>query len=540
MAAPSDSGGSGSPPPWSCRPGPSGGRRPLTGQLLFSPTPHQWAVGLAIAITLALRSTLMLTHGSYVGIDGGAYILSAMDVMGEKAVSVGFPRPPLAPGWTFVPFLEIWGADLGYRLWAIAASLPMLLPIYLLARDLVNKPAALFCLAFASVDLMLMEMMVDGALPLLAFTFLGLAIWAAIRLTGGWSRLHFLVLAASVGILPYVNQPVTGIAVVLTPALAVSLWWHLRADERTAQRRVNLLLHVLPALFLGVLIALPAAPWYLANMPGNAELRYPGPILFPVSPLDISPYQAVIVFAVCSLVYLRSKGPEGQRPDYRIKAICVLAAVMALMALFISYDEGIINILFRARYGMALVVYPALGWLVCGGWPGKDWRREWNIPVMAGLVFLLLTAFYVKDFRDHTAIKDQVTPETVRALKIAKSEGAGKAIITDFYSLSHWVAALNGVESPNVWGLAPAPKHVKSDREVRCLLGWVDGCDYRAAAGALDAEYILIDHRFPDLKSGQRAYGAVEEMDPWGGLGDAPWLRLRYREGEVSLWEIGG
>lgn len=507
---------------------------------LFLLITHNWLATAIVLFSLFLRLTLMLLHDDYVGIDGGAYILSALDVQGEKEVSVGFPRPPLAPGWLFVPFLELWGPSLGYKLWAILASLPVLLPVYLLGRDLVNRSGGLFCLAFYSLDFMAMEMMIDGALPLLAFALLGMAVWAIYRLVEQWSRLHFFVLAAAIGLIPYINQTTTGLAAILLPILLLATWKWLRKDkgEPAPIFQANIIFHILPAMLLGTLLSLGALPWYLANMPGNDELRFPGPILFPVSPLDTSVFQAILVLALCCWLYNRGRQEELERPDYRLKSAGVLLAIMGVMALFVSYDEAVINIIFRARWLMALLVYPIIAWFLCLYWPLDKWRKDW--PIYSALIaaFAVLVGVYVWGFNDHAKFKDQALPETVAALEIAAQERPGMAIITNFYSLSHWVAALNGVESPNVWALEPSPKYQEEDRLVRCLFGWVSVCDVELAAQELNAGYLLVDARFPELDMGQRAYGAIREKEPWRDMDKQPWLTLRYQEGKASLWEV--
>lgn len=489
-----------------------------------------------MAVLLSLRLFLAFTHAPYLGIDGGAYVLSALDVQSQNQTSVGFSRPPLAPGWGLVPFIWAFGVDDGYKLWTVAFSVLPLLPVYLLTRTLVNKSAAIFALAFMSVDMMQMEMMVTGSLPLIGFAFIGLAIWAIFKMTHEWFRWRYwLTLVASVAILPYVNQTAAGIGAIILPLTVICCWIFSKkqlGEVGSGPKRVNLIVFVLPAAFLGFLIGLGSLPWYLANAPGNAELRFPGPILQFVHWLD--PALLLQFPLVCVLIYYLRK----ETTDYRMRTIGVLLGVLGVMILFLSWDEALINILYRSRYFLAVLVYPAIAFLLCRTFPLlPSFRQEWATILPMTACWLALLWGQVVVFNLQTGFKDMVYPETVRALEIAKAEHPDKAIISNAYSLSHWIAAINQVESPNTWSVEPSPYYKKSDYRVRCVLGWVADCDAQAATRALNAGYILIDEKFPDNIGSPPVYGAPTE-DEWANLADVPWLRLKFAQGSVKLWEI--
>ena len=492
----------------------------------------QWVV-LIVALTLALRLGLALPHEPYLGIDGGAYVLSALEVQGKNATSVGFPRPPLAPGWLLVPFIELWGIDFGYKVWAVLFSFLPFIPVYLLTRDLVNKSAAIFALAFFSVDMLQMEMMVTGSLPLIGFTCIGLAVWCVFRLSSSWSKLHFGLLAGSVGVLPYINQTAAGIGGIVLPLVTMALFILVRREkgQDAWPYQLNLIRYVLPAALIGGIIALGSLPWYLANAPGNSELRFPGTLLIFVNWFDPAlliqfPISVILVFATWKVT-----------KDYRMRTIAVVISVLSVMILFLSYDEAVVNLLFRPRYFLPILVYPTIAFLLCRTFPLlPSLRKEWDVAVPMVAVWLFLFGWgqwYV--FDNQVFFKDMVFPSTANALEISKAEHPQKAVITNSYSLSHWVAALNQVESPNTWSLEPSPYYKESDEHVRCLLGWVAGCQPEAAAAALNAGYILIDGRrniwAPPV------YGAPTE-DTWGNMPSVPWLRLRYAEGTLKLWEV--
>ncbi|KKK64449.1 hypothetical protein LCGC14_2984090, partial [marine sediment metagenome] len=77
-----------------------------------------WAI---IAAGFCLRLGLTLAHNGFLGVDGGAYFLNMLDVLGQEHTEQGFPRPLLAPGWTLFPFAELFGWDIGYKIWASVA-----------------------------------------------------------------------------------------------------------------------------------------------------------------------------------------------------------------------------------------------------------------------------------------------------------------------------------------------------------------------------------------------------------------------------------
>lgn len=495
----------------------------------------QWAAFFVI-ILLSLRLFLALTHAPHLGIDGGAYILSALDVQGQQHTDVGFTRPPLAPGWLLAPFINLFGLDVGLKVWTALFSVLPLLPVYLLTKTLVNKSAAIFALAFFSVDMMQMEMMVTGSLPLVGFTLIGMAIWAMIGLSEWFSKRHFWTLVFSIGLLPYVNQTATAIAMIVIPIIPVAMFYFLHREKGAMGAgpfQTNIVFNIPVALLLGSLIALGALPWYLANAPGNSELRYPGPLLLFVKFMD--PAFALQFPIVAFLVYWLFKVTK----DYRIRTLAVVMGILGVMILFLSYDEAIINVLYRSRYFLGLLVYPAIAYLLCRTWPiFKSLKEDWSLILPMVAVWIGLLYMQVWIFNAQTNFKDMVFPETARALQIANSEHPGKAIITNAYSLSHWVAAINQVDSPNTWSLEPSPFHKETDLKVRCLLGWVPNCNPEAAALDLNAKYILIDERMPDDIMAAPVYGAPGE-DEWANTYNVAWLHLRKSEGSVRLWEIG-
>ena len=499
----------------------------------FKVTHWQW-VTFFIAVLIVTRLALALTHVNYLGIDGGAYVLSALEVQCKDTTSVGFPRPLLAPGWLLVPFINAFGIDVGYKIWTSLFSVLPLLPVYLLSRDLAGKGAATFAVAFFSVDLMQMEMMVTGSLPLIGFTCIGMAIWSIFRLAERkveW--LHFGILATSLGILPYINQTSAGIAVVLLPVMVIGLWKFANAEKSAGEagpRQCNIIFYVLPAAFLGLLLALGSLPWYLANLPGNSELRFPGPILTLIRPGDTAWAQ----LALCvGLIYLLFKATK----NYQVRTLGLLIGVLAALFLFLSWDEAIINVLYRSRYMVGLLFYPGVAFLMSRYiFPlSRSIKEEWMVIFPMVAMWLALLGGQVAVFYIQASLKDMATAPVVEALSHAHGD---KAIITNAYSLSHWVAALKQVESPNTWTLEPSPFYKEQAIEINCLMGWVADCEPSLAIESLNAGYILIDERWPS-RFEHPVWGSPER-NPWHPLKDVPWLILKFSRDGVTLWEILG
>jgi len=486
-----------------------------------------------VAFALIFRLTLVLTHDPMLGVDGGAYLLSRNTVLGDEPTGVGFPRPPLAPGWLLVPFTEVFGDDKGFKIWTALASLLPLLPVYLLARDISGKSAGIFALAFMAVDLTQMEMMVTGALPQVGFALIGLSVWALLRLSEGWSRKHAWVLALSLGLIPYINHTSAGIAVVVLPIVFGYLAWKVKRNETFQylywRGYLKQLGRMVGAAAIGAIIGLGALPWYTRVFPVTGELNYPGPFLWMVHPVDFAVEQAIIGWSVVIMVAV-TKAP------YKVKALAVMVGILSTMLLFLSSDETIINLLYRPRYLLALPLYACIAWLVFN--KGNVDTKSGVFFGMAATVWIALVFGQAWIFDRQTTYSDMILPETAEILESIK--GDDRAVITNSYTLSHWVAALNKVKSPNTfaWRLGPSPYYQESDRNVRCLLGWVPGCDPVKAKKALNAGYILIDQRFPYYSNrASNVYGAISE-DTWGNLPDVPWLHLQKEIPPIQLWAV--
>jgi hypothetical protein len=483
---------------------------------------------LAIVIcgALALRLVLTLTHPGHLGVDGGAYLVGMAATMGDERI-IGFPRPPLAPGLLLYPFVELLGADIGYKVWSALASMAPIVPVYLFAKR-VPSPRfknLIVCgtVAVLSLDLLHGEMIVTGSLPLLAFGFLGTAWWAMGSLAEKRNWPDTLILAGSLAIIPFINQTAAGIAVVTVPVYLLALCW--------SHRDLDPLRGNIIGLAAGGLAALTALPWYLEVLPVTGMLNYPGAVIFITHPFDSAWWQLLLAWPIGIYVARNAK-------EEWLRSLGVLVCLLGTLVIFVSTDETIINVFYRSRYLLCLPLYICLAWIVATKWlPALRWPAY--APALAVVAISVMAYGYVWQFNNQARYSGMATPTTTRALEHIAGYNDGQAIISNSYSLSHWVSALNKVPSPHTSTHHPPSSFVASDVAVRCLMGWIDGCDPYLAQQELDAGWILIDRRFPNYNS--RAPGiflAPNGPSLWDDTGETPWLTDVYREGSTQVWRI--
>ena len=310
-------------------------------------------LSVVIFSALALRLGLTLTHPGHLGVDGGAYIVGLAATLGNDDTGVGFPRPPLAPGLTLWPFIELFGVDAGYKIWSSFASMAPILPVYLLAKRIHVKrhknALVVGTVGFLSLDLLHGEMLVTGALPLLAFGFLGTAWWAMGRLAEERNWPDTFILAGCLFIIPFVNQTAAGIAVVTIPAYLLALCW---AHNDLGPLRGNII-----GLVIGGLAALTALPWYLQVLPVSGMLNYPGPFIFVTHPFDSAWWQFLLAWPIGIYIFKAAK-------EEWLRALGVLVCLLGTLLIFLSTDETVINVFYRSRYLLCMPLYICLAWIV--------------------------------------------------------------------------------------------------------------------------------------------------------------------------------
>lgn len=508
--------------------------------------PH-FVLLLLLAFALGLRLYLVLSHQGFLGVDGGAYLLSRNDVLGNEPTGAGFPRPPLAPGWLLVPFTYLFGDMLGYDLWSALAAFALIPAFYLLARVLLTRWQALIATAFISVDMLHGEMMVTGALPLLGFALLCIVLWAITKVYQATvvpepnAPFHWAILpgGAAAAALPFVNHTATGLAAIVVPiyiislelfgrrTLAAILLGFLRRDIEQQDEGGYGLLNGMTIAVMGLVGLLSALPWYLDVAPGSGIFHYPGPWVYLSGWGDSAWIQFAIAVPVGIWIAWKGKSPP-------LRSLGVLTALLGTLLIFLSTDETVINIFYRSRYLVMVPLTISIAYIVGRWWLRTDWRLA--VPITASL-FVLLSLGFVTQFWGQARYSDMATPEVVEALGVIEEDGNGEGVIANGFTLALWVAALNRVPVAWTFTWEPPRDYVETDKDVRCVLGWVDGCDPAQAAERLDVGYVLVDSRFPYYNArAPSIYGAPPEL--WGTVERAPWLEKVHQEGTVQAWRL--
>jgi len=458
-------------------------------------------------------------------VDGGAYLLSVNTVLGDEPTNAGFPRPPLAPGWLLVPFLSAFGDDVGYKVWSTLASMLPVIPVYLFAKRINHRYAAPFAVAFLLVDLLHAEMIVTGALPLIGFSLLGLVWWAMCSLSERWSWRAAATLTLSLGLIPWVNQTTAGLAIVTIPVLFLALLWYNRSAPGIITKRI------LPPLVFGGSIALGALPWYMDVLPVTGILNYPGPFIYLTHAFDSAWWQFLLAWPLGLWMIRRGKEPW-------LRSLGVLTVLLGTLLVFLSTDETVINIFYRSRYLLAIPFYVGISWVIWDRLAPQmpPWLKTAS-PWLSGAAMVILVVGYVSQFNRQTGYSDMATPATVEALELIAREDPGAGVVNNSFTLALWISALNKVPSPHTWTWQPPSRFIETDKDVRCVLGWVVGCDHSGAAGRLGAGYVLIDTRFPNYNS--RAPGIyLAPENQWEVTAETPWLTKIFEKGATLAYKI--
>ena len=480
----------------------------------------RWVVAIILA-TLVLRLVVSLTHPGFLGVDGGAYLLQAKRLLGLDIPLLGFQRPPLAPGWMLVPFIELLGDDAGYKIWNALSSVLIVPAAYLLAQRILTPKQAVIATAFVALNPWHWEMLVTGSLPIIGISLIFAALWGMMAvIEGDAGRWHKIAIIGSIGLIPYVNQTSTGLAGLALPALVIAY---------AVQARSFKPFHtIMPYWVIGAILALPSLYFYGDVLFNSAYVAFPGSKLY----LYRGYHGGMLVAAYGLLIaYHAIKHGEPQ-----IKALGVVLAAHSFLPLFASHDEAIVNVLYRSQH----LATPLL--MVVGTWyVAREVERlpQLRVAVGAGMAAVVLLGASLWVFDRQASFSDMVTPDMDR-VRTHIPESYDGWLITTNGSTAYWLGALQGLPSYHTFSSEPPPAGQEWYPSVRCVLGWVEGCEPRQAAQKLETEWILIDTRFPiDTHLEPPIYGAPEDV-PWSTLDNAPWLTEVASSGTVGLWKVKG
>lgn len=337
---------------------------------------------ILLVVALALRFYVVFAVDGYLGVDGGAYLLSHNDVLGRETSGItgpGLPRPMLAPGWLLVPFVSAWGMDTGLKVFAAVSSLVPILAVYTLARGYVPERSALIIATLTAADIWQAEMLVTGTMPLVAS---GLLMWALAAV----DRHRYYWLVVIIPLIALTNQTTAGITLFVLPVWVIGhvLRTASYSDRRmritepflftdVTIRRINTIaLNLTPIIVYGTLGAIIAAAlsWsvYAAQVPGGEYVSFDGPLFYLSTWRD--PVWIQIGMALAA-VYVLKRYLGGTS----LPLVMVLAATSFVMV-WLSYDEAVINVMYRSRYFIMPIIYLSI---VAALWErkrGPAWERS--------------------------------------------------------------------------------------------------------------------------------------------------------------------
>ena len=465
------------------------------------PAAARVALAAVLVAGVLLHAAVALSADGFLGIDAGAYLLSKEAVLGND-LGTDFTRPPLAPGLLLVPFTRLFGDVTGYAVFAVAAAVPLPLVTAVWVRSFAGAWPAALAAGLVAFDWLLMGMFASGALPLLGFATVVLA---AYGLSSGRPRLAVLGIALT----PWLNQTSAGLLFLLLP-----LWWLMLPDKPRNAR----------AVLAGGLLALLALPWYMDAGPASAKLVYPGPIIGVHHPLEPQLWLgAIACYALWSMG--RALSRRGTAPPAPVRLAMATAAALAVLQLFTSHNEAVLNLFYRSTY-LAMPFF----WLAMLYW----WRSSTVRLAPRAWLAVLAAVALIAGQQGWQQARFSSTADTAALAVIDRIPEDAGTIGVNFYSLALYTSARTG--KPAIWAsmLEPPRAYADADQQVRGLLGWTE-----SPPQAHQVTHLLVDERHPKkafMGAPQAAYyDAPQQLWDQESL---PHLALVAREGPVKLYAV--
>ena len=480
---------------------------------------------LAAGLILAARLWMAVSHPSFLGVDVGAYLLSRNAVLGEGNWGLDFTRPPLAPGWLLVPFTTLWGDQNGYAVFQAVGGMAPYAPFWLLVRRFLSPCQAFVALLFVMVDFLLAQMFVTGVLPLIGFAWVLLLIWGLLEILDFDLFVPSMAVMVSLPMIAYTNMTAAGITAVLLPVFLVLL-------RVFGGRPLEARTFALP-LVVGGLLAFTALPYYLGTAPAGAQTRWGGDLW------AFEYVQAIWAWILLVSPWLIAAIVTRKAP-FEVKVLAVICGVCMALAMFKSADETLMNLIYRPRYLAPFLYWPILVWVACHYWP-KGWPAMKRLGLGLTAAFLcLFTLMGYTQFHAMSRLSDQTNANVERALALIPKDAP---VITNSSSLTQLIAGRRPTMRRGYWmeSLEPPPAQKASDELVRCILGWVPGCDQAAAVEATGARYVLVESKL-DIQLGRGAWWGMDSVERGMALLDesAALRRVGQWGPTVKLWEVTG
>lgn len=489
---------------------------------------------MALAV-IVVRLALVGQHQGLWGVDVGAYLISAHSYMGIDQ-SVDFLRPPFAPGLLLVPFLRLFGDDIGTKLFAVAATVPLSAAWWWLCRHVLTPWQSVYAMVLLSADWMLAEMFAAGDLPMIGFAALLVAIVALWRFSERYDWRMGAMFVASAAAIPYVNQTSAGIAVLVLPLALVAIGLERRRLTPTIVR-------ITPWAILAGTLCLPLVTIYLAVAPGAGILRYPGPLVTTYPWPNIAWVLALAGAAFAGLLLWRSRG--------LMRVFGVILLCLAFLVPLFSRDETVLNVFYRARYLESMLISLAAVWGVGRLLAMPDGKvAGWLYAGVAAPAFIIIAATQIQS---SIARDTMITTDTMAALEYIAKQPENGTLIANSYSMALGIAGLTNRTVAWPQAYEPPRAYTEQHADVLCILGWDDGCDVDQAVARRDAAYVIVDTRWPAHSRYSRPsdtnrwdpkrdfgyiWGMPQVPDPWAVTANQPWLTPVFEQGSTVVWQI--
>ena len=399
--------------------------------------------------------------------------------------------------------------------------------VYLLSRKLLNAANSLLATLFIAIDPFQAEMIVTGALPLIAMSLYLFCLWGIIDIIQKKVNiLNVSITIISLALIPFINQTTAGIIFVILPFVFLQIFCE---EYLNFWNKFNFRKYIplVSTVFIGGLISLFSLPYYLKVLPGSELMSYPGAWVYLAHD-----GVAWFTFLTCGFlgIYIFNKSSNLVPRIFAIHLI-----LMGTLALFLSYDETIINVFYRSRYFVRFFFYSSLIWVFLY-LQNKQLIKPF-IPKLISTFFIYLLIFtYGWTFNTQSEYSKTITKNSEIAIEIMEGSGH-ENVISNSFSMSLWVSALMKVQSPHIWTSEPPSAHTETDQKTRCVLNWIKDCDYEKAIENLNVSHVLLETRFPYYKENVEG-NYLAPANQWEVTNQASWLDLIYEKGTTRLYRI--
>ena len=492
-------------------------------------SPLLWLLALLVFVAAALTAFqfLLVAGGTSLLADDGAYLLNRDAWLGVSHDTALQPRPPLAPGGMLVPFTSLLGNVAGMKAWGIVGFLFVLSATYYLSRGVFTPMMALATSALTSVSFWMIEGWIAAALVLYGWALVAVAFrpvvdWAM----GVQSTWRIALMAASLGLLPFVNQTLAGLCVLL---FAVGLPTALLVRRRDYGFRGSW--WFLGGLLAGGSVAIFSLPYYLPVAPGGDVVSYGEQPIMIMLVDEVHPFVQATAASVLIATWVFWKpvkeGPAGLKVMYSGMVLC------AALIPFESSDEAIWNLSYRANYLSAMFI-PAL--MVQTGCRMGLGQKSFGVCFFGSLTFVIIFLVTVQN----TVTKPDIHADAVLAYEwlsdnsaeheAVVSRGWGAAKVAAVYTHKPTFAAIH------FEGLGDAPPRYieRTAYAARCVLEPISShCIYGTVAEEIERHNIrhAMVTRWQLLPN-------TDADAMWRRFDALPYTELVWQRGSVRIWEL--